>query len=245
MSFGRTVFRAIGQKYRRLQGLVLPPTSDVSKIDIAYPPLFESVPPTAFRYAVPLAITIGVFTINACDVVLNHWSRIEPPLEDLPSSSPTEPAQTSATPKPKDLNYVLRPLWQRVSLASVYVTMAICASAVFFNSRARLINRLHIIALSKSIVGAGSSKGRTLFFQTCNNGQTRGHVVPLACCKITLAGSGKALIFLEAKGIQGAFRIGTGDAKIDGQVVPPSQIFGHLAKRGIPYKSLKPPMKKK
>jgi hypothetical protein len=207
--------------------------------------MFESVPPPTFRYAVPLMMTIGVFTIGACDVVLNHWSSIEAPSEEAPLPSPTDPAQTSPVSKSKDFNYILRPLWQRVTIAGAYVTLAICAGVVFISSRARYINRMHIIAPFESAAGAESFKGRTLFFQTCNNGRTRGHIVPLAFCKMTFAASDKTLVFLEAKGIRGGFRIGTADARINGEVVPSSQVFGRLAKRGIPYQALKPPMKKK
>lgn len=173
-------------------------------------------------------------------MVLNHWSHIEVPPEDPPSSaSPTESAKTSPGPKSKDLNYVLRPLWQRSSVAGAYVTFAICAGVISFSARARCINRLHIILPSKSTAGTDTAKSRMLFFQSCNDRPTRGHVIPLRSCKITLAASNNSPVFLEAKGIRGAFRIYTVDARINGQVVPPCQIFAHLAKRGIPSQKLK------
>jgi hypothetical protein len=53
-----------------------------------------------------------------------------------------------------------------------------------------------------------------------------------------LAPKDKTLVFLEAKGTRGVFRIGTAGAKIDGKDAPPSQVFVELAKRGIPNERL-------
>jgi len=48
-----------------------------------------------------------------------------------------------------------------------------------------------------------------------------------------LSAKDRTLVFLEAKGARGIFRIGTAGAKIDGKGVPPSQVFDQLTKRGI------------
>jgi len=246
MSLGWAISRAIRGTYTRLRGLVVPPTSNVSKIDIPYPPLFESVPPTPFRLAIPLAVTMGAFTFSACALVLHHWARIEdlPSAEALPPSSPQDINSTNPTSKSKDFHYVLHPLWHRVAVAGAYVTMAACAGVIFFSKRARYISRLHVLVAPKHPAGAKSSSRRRLFFQTCNNGKTQGHIIPISQCKIMLAASDKSLVFLKANGVQGVFRIGTAGGMIYGKAVPPSQVFADLARHGIPNEKLKPATKK-
>ena len=59
MSLGRSALRQIFQKFTRLQELIQPQAANVSIVNMPYPPLFESVPPIGFRYAIPLAISIG------------------------------------------------------------------------------------------------------------------------------------------------------------------------------------------
>jgi len=260
MSLGRLTLRHITRTFVRLRGLILPPGTEVSKIDIPYPPLFESVPPASFRYAIPLAISLGAFMcvlivsgsaandlmsihtqrIGACDLALNHWSRLEKPLPGRPAASPSSKDDTLNSPasESEENTWVLRPLWQRATLAGVYVTVSLSFGVMFFGGRARYVHRLHIMGPLESLQGTGSAKGRTLFFQTCDNGRMHGRVVPLRQCKIMLAARDWTLVFLEAKGTPGVFRIGTAGAKIKGKETPPSEVFAELAKRGIPNQRL-------
>lgn len=48
--------------FTRLRTLIQPARTDLSKIDIPHPPLYESVRPVGYRYAIPFAISVGAFT---------------------------------------------------------------------------------------------------------------------------------------------------------------------------------------
>jgi hypothetical protein len=60
MSPARPALRKIAQTFTRI--IIQLPTTNLSKIDISYPSLLESVPPASYRYAIPLAISLGAFT---------------------------------------------------------------------------------------------------------------------------------------------------------------------------------------
>ena len=61
LSPGRPALRYITQAFAYLRGVLQPPGTVVSKVEIPHPPLFESEPPNGFRYAIPLAISFGTF----------------------------------------------------------------------------------------------------------------------------------------------------------------------------------------
>lgn len=170
---------------------------------------------------------------------MTHWARLEKPSPERPAESPSSnsPANitlTSPATEPEESIWVVRPLWQRATLAGAYLAVSLYFGVMFFGSRARYIHRLHIIYPPVPSQGTGSAKRRSLFFQTCDNsGPMHGRVVPLRRCKMKLAATDRTQVFLEVNGTPAPFRIGTAGAKINGKETPPSRVFTELAKCGI------------
>ncbi|KIM82532.1 hypothetical protein PILCRDRAFT_820390 [Piloderma croceum F 1598] len=239
LSPGRPGLRYITQAFARLRRLLQPPGAVVSKVEIPHPPLFESEPPTGFRYAIPLAISLGTFIIGACDLAVTRWARLEEkpsserPAESPSSNSPTNITSTGSPTEPEEPIWVLRPLWQRAALASTYMAVSLAFGVMFFGSRARYVRRLHIISAPSQ--GTGSAKGRSLFFQTCDNSGMYGRVVPLRRCKMKLVATDWTRVLLEVNhdGNPTLFRVGTAGAKINGKETLPSQVFAELVKCGV------------
>lgn len=132
-----------------------------------------------------------------------------------------------------DVRWTMRSKWHRALLAGTYATIGFGAVMLFMSHRAHHIYRMHIIQTSKSSKSS-SNQGQTLFFQTCKNRGTQGHLVPLRQCKLFESGD-RSGIFLRVQGMPGYFRVGIKDAMIDGKATEPSRIYAQLVRRGIPY----------
>lgn len=152
--------------------------------------------------------------------------------------SPETTSEASHIPETKDSTWVLRPTWQRATLAGLYVVVGFSLGVKLFASRARHVHRLHIMTPNSSTKGLGPLKSRTLFFQTCSGGEKRGHVAPLSQCKLLLHRKDPTQVYLQAKDIRGTFLIGTSDANINGKDISPAGVFAELAKLGMPYERL-------
>lgn len=151
------------------------------------------------------------------------------PLEDaLANKDPKQGTATSAIESSESENaeYVLRPLWQRVSAAFGQFCLGAFICVVLLNSRSRIIQRLYLLPSSAMTPTAlspklpkGGRESQVLVAQNVYHFRGQGNVFPLSQTRLA-PGFDKNELAFEASGVWGKFYLGLQNATVSGQQQP-------------------------
>lgn len=151
-------------------------------------------------------------------MVMRNWTRL---VEDPPAAASSPNASTSETPGER---YEIRPLWQRLGLASFQVVVGAAAGALILASRDRTIWRLRVRRVPINSLPPGragvrlspaSSEVQMINVLTLESGSGRTKRFLVRDC-VLMPGRDLSELFLSIGGIRGRFVLGINGAHVVG-----------------------------
>ncbi|GJE94709.1 hypothetical protein PsYK624_108800 [Phanerochaete sordida] len=170
-------------------------------------PVFEAKRRWTSRWTYTLVLTQLAVTVAGADLIFNHWTeRVDPPADAPPDAKP---------------EFRLRPVWQRIALATGEYAIGAAIAYLLINMRSRLVRRLYV--LPGTAVNAAAPLApklrptdRALVVQNAMHWRGQGKVFPFSTTRLD-AGSTDSELLLKVDGESGAWLMALQDAKVDGE----------------------------
>lgn len=157
------------------------------------------------------------------EMLWNRWTQVE--------EASVEPKPTGSEQQSSQAQYVLRPLWQRVSAVVGVGCAGSYLAFMLIIGRSRIIQRAWIIpatanasTISNATGKPASNTGRQVFFQCVHHWNTQGQLYPYRDCKlhgsaVTNSRKGEQEVLMKIQGLRGFYSMSLEGAKINGESI--------------------------
>ncbi|KAI0077177.1 hypothetical protein K474DRAFT_1109201 [Panus rudis PR-1116 ss-1] len=181
-------------------------------------PFYEAKLPWFSRFTWTLVALDLAMTASAFELTLSHWTQ----LEELPAEESTSSSSENAEEK-KPQRYVMRPLWQRLPVATGQLVVGVAIATLLVASRSRTVKKIFVIPTPSASSSASSQSHSiaqlprsklSLIIQTAKHFKSQGRFVPLSKCSLETS-KDPMEVGLKVEGINGPFWIGLEGAKVD------------------------------
>ncbi|KAH8115178.1 hypothetical protein DFH11DRAFT_88737 [Phellopilus nigrolimitatus] len=197
------------------------------------PPLYDGKPEWWRRWMFALLALDMLFTGASIDMVMRYWTEvIEKPL----------PSDSSSNDQRPEYEYVLRPLWQRLGLASFELLVGTGVGALILASRDRtvwrlIIKRVPLASLPPARSGmqlpprlSKGAKSQTINILTLETASGRAKRFLMRDCDLVPARD-LSEVYLRINGVRGYFWLGLNRAKVLG--LTPSDVNASNVLKGL------------
>lgn len=183
------------------------------------PPLFRRTPPWWSRWALGLIAVDVLITGTATGFTWNYWAQRVPKKVSGSEQSASKDDQTAA---PTEMEWVLRPAWQRAGLCAGQFLFGVTFAGSLLGIRARFVRSLTILPGRPVTPGPNLSAakipmdGRRVFIQTADNRDNFGVELPIRKGWLE-EGRDRSEIIVQFGGAKGHWFVGLHDSFINGE----------------------------